>query len=190
VESFGAASALDVWIVNARGLGAACERKGKDLWMYECRFRGTNAPLHRYWTGLYAYAMHRRFDVRACWTWGYLHDDDSRFREGREGWLTADEMKAAGIAQEIIGQDDDAMDLTGSDLADFEAHGLKIAALASGLAALKTKGTPDAGNDGTAPAPEGAAGADDAENEPAAVVPDAEPSAERILGREEGREVV
>lgn len=77
--------ALDVWIVNARGLDERAVREGHELWMYECRFRGTNRALHRYWTGLYAYAMHRRFDVQAQWTWGYLHDDDSRFREGREG---------------------------------------------------------------------------------------------------------
>lgn len=85
VESIGAATALDIWIINARGLGANCERKGKDLWMYECRFRGTNYNLHRYWTGLYSFAMHKRHGVKACWTWGYLHDADSMFRIGREG---------------------------------------------------------------------------------------------------------
>jgi hypothetical protein len=85
VESISAASALDVWIINARGLSADCERKGKDLWMYECRFRGTNYDLHRYWTGLYSFAMHKRHGVKQCWTWGYLHDADSMFRIGREG---------------------------------------------------------------------------------------------------------
>lgn len=85
VESLGAAKALDVWIVNARGLSADCERKGKDLWMYECRFRGTNYDLHRYWTGVYSFAMHKRHGVKQCWTWGYLHDADSMFRIGREG---------------------------------------------------------------------------------------------------------
>lgn len=85
VESIGAATALDIWIINARGLGANCERKGKDLWMYECRFRGTNYNLHRYWTGLYSFAMHKRHGVKQCWTWGYLHDADSLFRIGREG---------------------------------------------------------------------------------------------------------
>lgn len=84
-DALAGGSALDVWIVNARGLDERAVREGHDLWMYECRFRGTNQLLHRYWTGLYSYAMHRRFGVKACWTWGYLHDDDSRFREGREG---------------------------------------------------------------------------------------------------------
>lgn len=85
VSSLSAARALDIWIVNARGLGPDCERKGKDLWMYECRFRGTNYDLHRYWTGLYSFAMHKRHGVKQCWTWGYLHDADSMFRIGREG---------------------------------------------------------------------------------------------------------
>ncbi len=85
VESLKASEALDIWIVNARGLGPECVREGHDLWMYECRFRGTNFDLHRYWTGLYSYAMHKRFGVKQCWTWGYLHDSDSMFRVGREG---------------------------------------------------------------------------------------------------------
>jgi hypothetical protein len=85
-ESLNAAGKpLDVWVVNARGLTEKCVRTGKDLWMYECRFRGTNQLLHRYWTGIYSFAMHKRFGVKACWTWGYLHDDDSLFRIGREG---------------------------------------------------------------------------------------------------------
>ncbi|MBM3892680.1 MAG: hypothetical protein FJ388_26475, partial [Verrucomicrobia bacterium] len=62
---------------------------------------------------------------------------DEWLAEGREGWLTADEMKAAGIATEIIGVDDAALDLTDADLAEYEAKGLKIAALATGLAAMK-----------------------------------------------------
>jgi len=102
-DALAGGASLDIWIVNARGLGEHCVRPGHELWMYECRFRGTNAPLHRYWTGLYAYAMHRRYDVRACWTWGYLHDDDSRFRYGREGtwrWDTIGRYEHALCAPE------------------------------------------------------------------------------------------
>lgn len=102
-DALAGGSALDIWIVNARGLDERAVRAGHELWMYECRFRGTNALLHRYWTGVYAYAMHRRFDVRACWTWGYLHDDDSRFRYGREGtwrWDTIGRYEHALCAPE------------------------------------------------------------------------------------------
>jgi hypothetical protein len=88
------------------------------------------------------------------------------FREGREGWLTADEMKAAGIAQEVVGADDAALDLTGADLADFDAHGLKVAALAQGLAALNLgkavqgDGGTNAAQSGAGGTPDGAAGED------------------------------
>jgi hypothetical protein len=89
-ESLNAAGApLDIWIINARGLDEKCLREGRDLWMYECRFRGTNYDLHRYWTGIYSYAMHRRYGVKACWTWGYVHDPNSEFHianEGRWAW--------------------------------------------------------------------------------------------------------
>jgi hypothetical protein len=76
---------LDIWILNARNLYDGVIREGKDLWLYECRFRGTNQRLHRYWTGIYAYAMHARFGVKALWTWGYLHDADSELVIGSEG---------------------------------------------------------------------------------------------------------
>jgi ATP-dependent protease ClpP protease subunit len=80
------------------------------------------------------------------------------FREGREGWLTAEEMKAAGIAQEIIGEPAPPLDLTGADLEEFDKRGLKIAALAEGLADLKAK--QEAANaDGTTAAQSGAGGA-------------------------------
>lgn len=83
---------LDIWILNARNLYDGVVREGKDLWLYECRFRGTNQRLHRYWTGLYAYAMHERYGVKALWTWGYFHDDDSQLVIGREDtwrWQTS-----------------------------------------------------------------------------------------------------
>jgi len=88
---------------------------------------------------------------------------DEWFAEGREGWLTADEMKAAGIAQEIIGVDDAAMNLDGVDTGEFDAHGLKIAALVTGLAGLKAMvqnndGQNIATQDGGGAAPDGTNG--------------------------------
>ena len=58
------------------------------------------------------------------------------FAEGREGWLNAEEMKAAGIATEVIGEAAEPLTLDGIDVEDFAAHGLKVAALVTGLAEL------------------------------------------------------
>jgi ATP-dependent protease ClpP protease subunit len=82
------------------------------------------------------------------------------FAEGREGWLDATDMKTAGIAQEVISVEDDALDLSGVDLEEFDKRGLKIAALAEGLADLKAK--QEAGNvDGTTAAQSGERGETD-----------------------------
>lgn len=88
---------------------------------------------------------------------------DEWFAEGREGWLDADGMKEAGIAQVIVGETAEALDLSGVDLEEFDKRGLKIAALAEGLADLKAK--QEAGNaDGTTAAQSGASGAADDPN--------------------------
>jgi ATP-dependent Clp protease protease subunit len=51
------------------------------------------------------------------------------FAEGREGWLTADDMKASGIASEIIEDPSDVIDFAAAAVADMEQRGLGIAAL-------------------------------------------------------------
>ncbi len=82
---------------------------------------------------------------------------DEWFAEGREGWLTADEMKAAGIAHSVIGEDDEAMSFDGVDTSEFDAKGLKVAALAKGLADMKAgKVAQDDGGNITAQAGAGA----------------------------------
>lgn len=51
------------------------------------------------------------------------------FREGREGWLTSAEMKDAGIADEIIGEDDAAIKFPTDAVGAMQQRGLSIAAL-------------------------------------------------------------
>lgn len=128
------------------------------------------------------------------------------FAESREGWLTADEMKAVGIASEIIGDPADALEFPEDSVLDIEQRGIGIAALLSSN--VKTQDAPDEGDEGE---PEGGdndgndTGADDdagGEGNEGAEGADAgdeggdegdsesapEPSAERIAGREEGRQ--
>jgi len=52
------------------------------------------------------------------------------FAEGREGWLNADDMAAAGIAQSIIGEPADVIDFDTDEIHTIENHGLSIAAFA------------------------------------------------------------
>ena len=51
------------------------------------------------------------------------------FAEGREGWLSAEDMKAAGIASEIIGDPAESIQFPTEAINDFEQRGLGIAAL-------------------------------------------------------------
>lgn len=51
------------------------------------------------------------------------------FAEGREGWLTAQELQEAGIVGEIIADTSDAIPFPSASIADIEDHGLAIAAL-------------------------------------------------------------
>ena len=63
------------------------------------------------------------------------------FAEGRMGWLTAEEMLAAGIVSEIITEDDAAIDFDDAAVAVIDEHGLDIAAV------LETPKTEDEGNE-------------------------------------------
>ncbi len=72
---------LDIWIVQTANIGNLPPTK-KELWAYSCEFRGTNALLHRYLMGAYAYALHRRLGVKALFLWAYVNDAKSGvFRE-------------------------------------------------------------------------------------------------------------
>lgn len=69
---------LDIWVLHMDSMSAeaiaACEAGGKERWLYNCALRGSNAALHRYWTGLYTWAQ----APRVCLTWTYTHDPTSR----------------------------------------------------------------------------------------------------------------
>ena len=51
------------------------------------------------------------------------------FREGREGWLNVDELKAAGIVQNVLDSDSDKIKFPKEDVIDLEQRGLKVAAM-------------------------------------------------------------
>jgi len=51
------------------------------------------------------------------------------FAEGREGWLTAEEMVQAGIASEIITDNAEPIEFSNATIKDIEQRGLGIAAL-------------------------------------------------------------
>jgi hypothetical protein len=71
---------LDVWVLHMDSMSetaiAACAAQGKDRWMYNCSLRGSNAALHRYWTGVYTWAQ----APHVCLTWTYTHDPQSRIK--------------------------------------------------------------------------------------------------------------
>jgi hypothetical protein len=69
---------LDIWILHMDGMSEEiiqyANAMGKERWIYNCSLRGTNAALHRYWTGVYAWALR----PRVCLTWTYMHFKESR----------------------------------------------------------------------------------------------------------------
>ena len=69
---------LDVWILSMETTTQEtmkdCADKGKQRWVYNCTLRGSNAALHRYWTGVYTWAI----GPRVCLTWNYMHDPSNR----------------------------------------------------------------------------------------------------------------
>lgn len=69
---------LDVWVLHMDSITpevlAECKRRGKEFWMYNCSLRGSNAAQHRYWTGVYTWALR----PRVCLTWAYMHQPESR----------------------------------------------------------------------------------------------------------------
>jgi len=73
------------------------------------------------------------------------------FAEGREGWLSAQELVDAKLAKEIIADPSDVIDFTGEALGEIEGRGLGIAALLQ-TNTIKQEGVQDAGttDDGNA----------------------------------------
>ena len=69
---------LDIWILHMDSMSAqaidAAQEKGKARWLYNCAMRGSNAPLERYWAGVYTWAV----DPEVCLTSAYMHDAESR----------------------------------------------------------------------------------------------------------------
>jgi len=79
----------DVWIVMMQRLTTAlidkAERDGAEIWVYNCHIRGTNAPLHRYYTGAWTlkvrHATERVTPTLVNLMWTYMHDNGSRINE-------------------------------------------------------------------------------------------------------------
>lgn len=68
---------LDVWILGVTSLTPAAlalaKERNKGPWVYNSYIRGSNAPLHRYYTGVYVWAL----EAKGCLTWAYSHDPES-----------------------------------------------------------------------------------------------------------------
>ena len=67
---------LDVWVVYIRVTSALMEyasRCGSEVWTYNCRQRGTNPRFHRYYAGLYTWAM----KLKGNFLWAYVHTPES-----------------------------------------------------------------------------------------------------------------
>lgn len=71
---------VDIWIVHMDSMSdeviQLAVEKAKDRWLYNCALRGSNAPLHRYFTGVYTWAM----APEVCLIWTYTHDPLSRIK--------------------------------------------------------------------------------------------------------------
>jgi len=84
------------------------------------------------------------------------------FAEGREGWLSAQELKAAGLATEIIADPSDVIEYPADALEEIDSRGIGIAAFLNEQEPEKKEGN-DAGGDGNA---DDAGGAGDQDGEP------------------------
>jgi hypothetical protein len=75
------ASLLDVCAVSMQEASPALRDKvrgaGAEWWAYDCALRGTNAPLLRYHTGLWAFVTR----PRSLLFWAYMNDAHSRVNE-------------------------------------------------------------------------------------------------------------
>jgi hypothetical protein len=73
------------------------------------------------------------------------------FAEGREGWLSADDMKASGIAGEIIEDAGDVIQIRKEEIEEIEGHGIGIAALMENVTEKEVQdghANTEGGNDG------------------------------------------
>jgi len=70
--------ALDVWIMHMDSMSQTvireANRRGVELWAYNCSLRGTAAALHRYQTGLWM----MRAKPKVLLLWALMHDNKSR----------------------------------------------------------------------------------------------------------------
>jgi len=77
-SAFQVGDCLDLWIVQVREFNETVKeygrRRGAEVWVYSAAMRGTNAPMHRYLTGVWAWAM----KPRGIMLWAFTHEAASR----------------------------------------------------------------------------------------------------------------
>lgn len=77
---------LDLWIVQVREFNetikAYGQQCGAEVWIYSAAMRGTNAPMHRYLTGVWTWAM----KPRGVMLWAFTHEASSRI-ESDGTWM-------------------------------------------------------------------------------------------------------
>ena len=77
-SAFQVGDCLDLWIVQVKDFSETIKEYGKrcgaEVWVYSAAMRGTNAPMHRYLTGVWAWAMR----PRGVMLWAFTHEAGSR----------------------------------------------------------------------------------------------------------------
>ena len=72
---------LDICCIHMDGVTRAVreklQRDNVEFWTYNCTLRGTNAPLHRYSTGVWTWKVRPKVKL----TWSYMNNKDSKIRE-------------------------------------------------------------------------------------------------------------
>lgn len=104
--AFGLGQFLDIWLVHMDGCSQVVKRhavrKGAEFWVYTFLFRGTNAPLHRYYTGLWTFTVRPKGNM----LWAYMHDAKSKI-ELDGTW------NALRVCEHALGTPDGPMDTVG-----------------------------------------------------------------------------
>jgi ATP-dependent protease ClpP protease subunit len=102
------------------------------------------------------------------------------FSEGREGWLSAQDLKDAGLANEIISDPSDVIEFPSDAIKEIDSRGIGIAAFLGGQDGEKEEEVPsDAGGESDA---DNAGGAGDKGGEPGAGADDEPPADDAAPG--------
>ncbi len=97
---------LDIWIVHMDSVNdkvrELCRRLDAEWWSYNCSLRGTNAPLHRYYTGVWTWKTRPRVNL----LWAYQHG-------GHSSVMSDGSWNALRVHEHALGAPDGPMSTVG-----------------------------------------------------------------------------